>query len=42
MKCVELIFALREEEKKKDRKRERKIEVTSEQTTTIDNLISVD
>ncbi len=42
MKCVELIFALREEEKKKERKRERKIEVTSEQTTTIDNLISVD
>jgi hypothetical protein len=40
MKCVELIFALREEEKKEER--ERKIEVTSEQTTAIDNLISVD
>ncbi len=34
MKCVELIFALRE--------KERKIEVTREHTTTIDNLILVD
>jgi hypothetical protein len=39
MKCVELIFALREQKKKR---KERKIEVTSEQTTTIDNLILVD
>jgi hypothetical protein len=34
MKCVELIFALREKERKR--------EVTREHTTTIDNLILVD